>query len=261
MKILAVDDEAIALDGLVSCIEKAEPDAEVRGFRSGLQALDFVGKNPCDVAFLDIEMRELDGIELARRLKRENPKINLIFATGYSAYAGDALSLRASGYLLKPVTAEKVRQELDELRHPVAPEAGKRVRVQTFGDFEVFIGGRPAKFRYSKTKELLAYLVDRRGALCANDEIMAVLWEDRTNDSYFKKLRDDLLQALSEAGCGDIIARQWGKIGVLPQKLDCDYYNWLDGRLSAINAYNGEYMTQYSWGEMTLGRLHAKNEP
>lgn len=67
MNIIAVDDEKIALEVLLSAIEKAEPRARAECFRNSVTALEFVEKNPCEIAFLDIEMREMNGVELAKR--------------------------------------------------------------------------------------------------------------------------------------------------------------------------------------------------
>ena len=253
MTILAVDDEKIALERLVSAIREARPEAEVTAFRDPKAALAFAGENPCDVAFLDVEMREMDGISLARRLKIQRPGVNIVFTTGYGEYAGDAFSLHASGYVMKPVTADKITAELAELRNPLPALSGKRVRVHTFGNFEVYLDGKPVEFQYGKTRELLAYLVDRQGALCTNNELMAALWEDEVKESYFKKLRTDLFAALPP----ELFVRQWGRLGIVTDRLDCDYYEWMKGTPSAINAYTGEYMTQYSWSERTLSRIKA----
>ena len=90
MTILALDDEKIALEGLVSAIQEAEPSAAVFSFRKPAEALEFCGKTPCEVAFLDIQMRGLSGVELAKEIKIINPEINIIFATGYTDYRGEA---------------------------------------------------------------------------------------------------------------------------------------------------------------------------
>lgn len=254
MKILAVDDKKLPLEALEEAIKKAEPTAEVFGFRSAVEALDFAAGTPCEVAFLDIHMRDMDGIVLAKKLKLMNPKLNIIFATGYSEYAPDALDLHCSGYLMKPITPEKVRRELDDLRYPIRQKAQKRVYFQTFGNFEVFLDGVPVKFKYDKTKELLAYLVDR-GTLCTNGEIMSVLWEEDVSDSYLRMLRKDLTDTFREAGCMDILILKRGSLAVAAEKVSCDYYDWKQGKSQAINAYRGEYMNQYSWSEFTHGAL------
>lgn len=253
MNIIAVDDEELALEGLLDAIRQAAPAAAVHGFSYAEDALDFANNHPCAVAFLDVEMAELDGVELAEQLKKRNPDVNIIFATGFSQYRGAAFDLHASGYLTKPITAEKVRRELAELRRPLSE--GKRIRVQTFGNFEVYLDGKPMVFKYSKTKELFAYLVDRKGALCTNGEIIAALFSDNENhDAYLRSLRKDLMDTLDEADSGVVLERQRGQLGVVPEQIDCDYYDWCAGRRGEV-LYCGEYMAQYSWGEYTNAML------
>ena len=169
----------------------------------------------------------------------------------------DALEMHVSGYMIKPITAEKVKKELENLRFPIKPERKERVYVQTFGNFEVFINGQPVKFKYDLTKEMLAYLVDRRGALCTGGEIMALLRGDNYSPSYYRSLIKDLKDTFSDAGCEDVIIRQRGKIGIDRTKVDCDYYDWLEGKFYAVNLYQGEYMAQYSWSEMTHGGIEV----
>ncbi len=125
--------------------------------------------------------------------------------------------------------------------------------MQCFGNFEVYLDGIPVQFEFSKSKEMLAYLIDRRGALCSNHEIMAVIFEKDISESYFRRIRLDLLNALSE----EFFVRQRGRIAVNTQFFDCDYYDYLNGKFphTAIT----EYMSQYSWGEPKLADILWKN--
>ncbi len=269
MNIIAVDDEKLALQNLVSAILKAAPDCVLHDFRKVSEMLDFAAKNPCDVAFIDVEMREMTGVEAAEKLKALRPRINIIFATGYSEYTGKAMEMHASGYIMKPITPEKVKREIEELRYPLGgvekkenaleSESIRHIRIQAFGDFEIFYDNVPLAFQYNKTKELLAYLVDRRGSLCANAQIMSALWENEddymSHNSYMKNLRTDLLMSLEKVGCGDIIVRRRGVLGIAPDKVICDYFDWCDGKKHALDAYRGEYMSQYSWSEYTHALL------
>ena len=252
MKIIALDDEELALEGLMAAIRACAPNAELHGFSYAEDVLVFLRDHSCDVAFLDVEMAGINGVELAEQLKLRNPDVNLIFATGFSSYQGNAFDLHASGYLMKPITAEKVKRELDNLRRPVPEE--KRIQVQCFGNFEVYLDGIPLEFKYHKTKELLAYLVDREGALCTNGEIITNLFGDDNHEAYLRSLRKDLLDTLEAAGCADVIAQQRGRLGIVPQAIRCDYYDWCDGKRMG-NAYLGEYMAQYSWSEYTNAAL------
>ena len=254
MTIFAIDDEPKALRVLCRAIAEAAPDADIREFDRPADVIAAVeGGEAPDVLFSDADMPYISGVELAKALKLRCPRLNVIFATGYDDYMPDALNLHASGYLKKPITADDVRVELDNLRHPVRP-APHRVRFQCFGNFEVYIDGHPVTFRREKTKEYLAYLVDRE-ALCTGAEIAASLWDGNVNVSYLRTLRKDLTDTFTATGCADVLINAWQRRGIRADLVDCDYYDWKRGKPWAINAYRGEYMTQYNWAELTHGAL------
>ncbi len=261
MLIYIADDEPLLLDDLYDAVHAAEPTAVVKTFGWAKPLLDELKLEPVkpDIAFLDIEMPGMSGMEVARELRRLSPGTRLVFATGFTQYAAEAFSIRADGYVMKPVSKEKIRAELDHLRPMLEIQPPKRIRAQCFGNFEVFADGEPMRFQYSKTRELLAYLVHRKGTLCTNGEIMAALWEDESGEEqkkdYFKKLRNDLRCQLENKGLEQILIRQHGMLGIAADEIDCDYYNWLSGKPEAQNAYQGEYMSHYSWSEVTLGTL------
>ena len=117
--VILVDDEKIILNGSLSTLREALPDAQIEGFLTAAEALRFTRENPVDVAFLDIELRSGNGIALAKELREINPKINIIFLTSYREYALEAWELDSSGYLLKPLTVERVQHEMSVLRYPV----------------------------------------------------------------------------------------------------------------------------------------------
>ena len=222
-----------------------------------VEALQTQGLCP-DVVFTDIQMPELDGIALAVRIKQESPQTKIVFVTGYSEYALDALRLHASGYILKPLREERIREEI-EYAFPPMKQAEERLYIQCFGKFEVFWKGSPLMFGCRKSKELLAFLVDRCGESCTAEELAAVLWEDETDMTMLKhRIRDlisDLRKTLREIGMEDILVRRSGQAAILRDRVDCDYYRMLDGDMQATNAFHGEYMIQYSWAELTTGRL------
>lgn len=268
MVILAVDDEKLALEALTEAVKTASPESEVYGFRRASEALEFAEQGPCDAAFLDISMRDMSGVDLAERLIALHEKINIIFTTGYSEYAGRAYEMHASGYIMKPVTPEKVKEELIRLRYDVPEKEAPKLYVRAFGNFEVYMeGGRPLRFFSAKSKELFAYLIDRNGAVCSDQEVIAALWEDDGPDSsdhtsYYRKSKRELRLALEENGFGDILVRVRGGIGILPDKVNCDYYEYLrnGGRSGASYSYRGEYMSQYSWSEFTHGLLEMNSQ-
>lgn len=259
MRILATDDEKAALNLLTGAIREAAPTAQVQGFQSPVQALEYARNNLCDIAFLDIRMFEMNGIELAKRLKKYNPHINIIFVTGYADYTGEAMKLRASGYLQKPVAAEDITEELNNLRFPVhKPNRG--IYAQTFGNFELFMNGEPVLFTRAKSKELLAYLIDRCGSGVTRKEISGILFEDREYDrvtqDYINHIIADMVLSLKAAGAEQILIRRRNFLAVDTSQFQCDLYAFDKGEAYAINSFKGEYMVQYSWAEVTGGRLY-----
>ena len=257
MNIITVDDEELILERMMELIGQIEGVKEINGFRLPNQALEFAKEHRIDVAFLDIKMRGMDGITLAKKLKLQQPEINIIFMTGYSDYMLDAFRLHVSGYLLKPPSIADIKKELEDLRRPVKYEDRKRIVAQCFGNFEFYIDGKPCAFRYAKTKELLAYLIDRNGSLCTNGELMAILWEDESEgqDAYLRNLVSDLRGYFKEHDCEGVLIKKRGLLAIVPDKIFCDYYEWMNGNPEVVNRYNGEYMSQYSWAEVTSARI------
>ncbi len=262
MIIFAADDEELALKMLVDAIVAACPDSEIHAFRKPSQLLEYAKQTACDIAFLDVDMRGMSGLEVAMRLKEIRPTTNIVFATGFSEYMSHAFNMHASGYMLKPVTCEMVQRELNNLRYPVKNEEVPRVFVQTFGNFEVFVYGKPVQFSRSKAKEIFAFLVDRQGASVTTAEIAAVIWEDKEYDRSMQKQTQNMIsfmmKSLQEAGVQDVIVKGWNSLAVDRAKLTCDYYNLLNSDAKAVNAYCGEYMSNYSWAELTTGVLNRK---
>ena len=257
MRIIAVDDEKIALEALSSAIRSIVTEDEVVSFRYPEDALEYASENSCDIAFLDVEMAGMSGVRLAEELKKYNNEINIVFCTGYGEYRDAAFELHASGYLMKPITPEKVKRELENLRRPIFEK--KKLKVQTFGNFEVYIDGKPLAFKYRRTKELFAYLVDRAGAMCTVGELIGILFEDEGGrEDYFQKLRRDLLSTLEEAGCAGAIVHKRGMLGVVVTEVQCDYYDYLNRKRELSASYFGEYMSQYSFAELTNAHLAAK---
>ena len=257
MRIIAVDDEKIALEALSCAIKAIVSEDEVVSFRYPEDAIEYAKENLCDIAFLDVEMVGMNGVELAEELKKLNNEINIVFCTGYGNYRDAAFDLHASGYLMKPITPEKIKRELENLRRPISEK--KKLKVQTFGNFEVYINGKPLNFKYRRTKELFAYLVDRAGAMCSVGEIIGILFEDEGGrEDYFQKLRRDLLSTLEDVGCANAIIHKRGMLGVVVTELQCDYYDYLNHKKDLAISYFGEYMSQYSFAEYTNAHLLSK---
>lgn len=256
MNTLIVDDRQLAVNAMRKIMEKLDAEGTHIGVNSVEEALKILKKQSIDVAFLDIEMPGMNGMDLAWQMKNISPDTNVIFVTGHSEYALEAHEVYSSGFLLKPIDEEDVQNALKHLRSPIKPRVNANIWIQCFGKFEVFYKGNPVHFNRNKTKELLAYLIDQKGANCTMGELLNVLWEDkpdsRSQRSQLRNLIADLKNTLEQIQAEDIIIRSRNKIAVDKKKINCDYYYFLDGNPAAINTYHGEYMSQYSWAEMTV---------
>lgn len=258
-RFLAVDDEPLALRDLKQALCSVMPESECVDFRTPQEVIEYVKTTVIDVAFLDIEMGNANGIVLAKRIKDIQPKVHIIFVTSHPQYAVEAFSVRATGYILKPVETEDIKRELTFIYGDTCVNSEKVIHVQTFGGFDVFVGEQRLTFKRAKAKELLAYLVDRRGNSITTREACAVLWEDSLYSSsqknYLQNIVVELRATLREAGIEDIFIKSRNSLAIAPSLFQCDSYRFMDGDPVAINNYRHDYMPSYSWAEFTLGIL------
>ena len=260
MLIFAIDDEPIALTVLHNAITEAAPEAIIMDFGLGTDALEAIRRHDLhpDVMFSDIRMPQLDGLALAAQVRVASPATKLVFVTAYSEYAFEAIQVRTSGYVMKPVDADAIREEMANIAL-VRAAMPNGLWVRCFGTFEVFWNQKPLLFGRRQTLELFAFLIDREGGVCTSEEIIAKLWEGETDMAAAKdRLRHlvgDLRKTLSSIGMEDILVRRSGRLAILREKVDCDFYRMTDGDMETVNTFTGEYMSQYSWAELTTGRL------
>ena len=280
MRIFVLDDEPIALRVSKKIVQEVMPDSQITGFGNADQVFTYIdetGMKP-DVVFSDIEMPGMSGLEFAVHLKKKCPNAVIIFVTAYSQYALEAFRLHVHGYILKPMTTDRVKEELEHAleekksgqpeQDDLSPESDlkqrqknlqEQLKVECFGNFEVYWKNMPLMFGRRQTKELLAFLVDRRGTACTPEEIAQVLWQNQNDlaglSAQVLILLKDLKRVLDTIGREDIIISRGGKIAIRKDAIDCDYYRMLAGDMYAVNSYQGEYMAQYTWAEITDVKL------
>ena len=260
MNVICVDDEFLSMRRILSmCLDMPEV-SHAEGFTSAAKALSWLKEHTADVALLDIHMPDMNGLALAQEIRKRRPYTAIIFVTAHSQYAVDAFALHVSGYLLKPVSKERLFAELAYAAStPPFRKCEARIVVQTFGYFEITTDGKKVAFKRSKSKELLALLVDKRGSGMTRSQAQAELWEDREYNRQMQKQFDVILRSLrstlQEYGIGEILELQRGFIRIRPELLNCDLYCFLDGDKNAAREFRGEYMTGYSWARITEGYL------
>ena len=134
-----------------------------------------------------------------------------------------------------------------------------RVRIRTFGYFDVFVDDHPIAFRNEKSKELFALLTDRRGGFVSSEEAISFLWEDEPANpvtlARYRKVALRLKNILEEYGITEIVESVNGKRRLVTEKVQCDLYDYLSGQKEHTQLFKGSYLSNYSWGENTLAEL------
>ena len=257
MKAIAVDDEVYMLEALEEAVRASSDIDQVECFSTCSAALAYATENPIDIAFLDINMRGIGGLGLAEKLIELQPQCKIVFCTGYGEYAVSAFQLHVSGYLMKPITAEAVQKEIDHIKGIKATE--KLLTIKCFGNFEVLHNGEILPVKRKKSKELLAVLVDRNGAGMTAKQICAILFPNDTDDTknaaYLRQLMLDLKNTLKTIQAESVLQHDTPYYRIDTNLVRCDYISFLE---TGKPKFHGEYMTQYSWAEVTCAMLQFK---
>ena len=227
-------------------------------FQTGQEALKWARNHEVNVAFLDMEMSPMHGLQLAKELHELNANISVVFVTAFSHFALEAFSVDAVGYLMKPYTREDVHKELRKASR-VMPIAEQKISITTIPHFSIRVDGVELRISNNKCKEMLAFFVDREGVAASAGDIIAYLWPDRPNDeatgTLLRVTYNRLLHLLTDVGIGHILESQNRQRWLVKESVNCDLYRILAGDKDAGKSYAGEYLREYSWAEPTNARL------
>ena len=184
-----------------------------------------------DLMLIDTGFGAADFTALTRMIRNRSPRTGMIIIADDESYAVQAYDVHATGYIVKPVSDDRLREEIDYyVNHlPVMQEDPAAIEVMTDGGFEVFLNGEPARFKYSKTKKLLAHIISKQGAMVRNSELIKTLWgkdkkdltekELKSRNSYLRNIEADLQKVFAEAGCEDALIKHWGEIAIAMDKI------------------------------------------
>lgn len=267
-RVIIVDDEPAAIGKLEKMLKETGAVEICGTFVDPAAALDYIRDNQADIAFLDIEMPRISGIELADRMIDLQSRINIVFVTAYSEYAVEAFRCHAMDYLLKPVEKERLAITISRFADsPDVPDITPHtVSVRCFGSFTVSIDGTTLKFRTSKAEELFAYLIDNNGHSVHRNHIMDAFWEDYDGDRaliLFNTTLHYLKKAFMQYGVKLNILHRRGSYSLDMSGITCDAVSFLEKISSlktisednaadfeaAIRMYTGNYFDQndYDW--------------
>ena len=269
IRAIVVDDERPSMDKMAKLLGDSGI-VDLKGkFLNPWAAIEYLKKVKIDAAFLDIEMPEMDGFELANQILDLQGWTAVVFVTAYNEYAVEAFRLNALDYLMKPVDHKRLKETLDRIMQEKSISVNQsRAQVRCFGRFKVIIGSGEVKFRTGKAEELLAYLIDGRGAEVSRDEIIDRLWPEYDGDkavAHFNTTLYYVRKAMLQNGIQVSIEHSRGCYRLDATPLDCDYHRLLSlmAAPKAINditiadyeeaaaLYTGDYLAsnQFQWPE------------
>lgn len=257
MRAIIVDDEPLMV-GKFMRLTAGIPDLDIVGrFNGAEEAIGFMDENDVELAFLDVEMPGMDGIELAIRLREIRPDMLIVLITAHEAYIQESNRIGVDYYIIKPYSTAVLETMMDKLRL-LANRQRKDIYIQMFGRFLVRKGGVPVPLT-GKAKEILALVVTRHGREISNEEIYRTIWEDRPCDNvsmgvYYNALRR-LKQSLARAGLDGLLVSTARGQTVDTDLFDCDYYAWRDRILDVRSSFEGEFLSEYSWGEFLMSEV------
>ncbi|AFM43386.1 response regulator containing CheY-like receiver and SARP domains [Desulfosporosinus acidiphilus SJ4] len=228
MRIAAVDDETHVLERFAR-MAAGVPELSVCGlFETGEQLLAYLRKNPLDAVFLDIEMPGVSGLELSEQIQNLNENIDIIFVTAFNQYAVEAFELQAMDYIMKPMTEERLGKTIKRLlktKRRARPQ--EKPFIQCLGGFDVFLNGKALTWKSSKAKEVLAFLVYKKGVPVGWEKITDAVWPDFNSEkaqANFHATNYLLRKRLAEAGLAQILKSERGNYRIVADKFDCDVY-------------------------------------
>ena len=245
MDVIYVDDEKLQLTNFRLTVEELSGINSLEAFDDPEEALSWVREHPVDIAFLDIEMLGMNGIELARQLKAVDENICIVFVTAYEQYELQAYGVDAIGYLLKPYLSEDIEKHLKRAYYlRKIPKA--EIRIRTMPELSVTVDGKPVMIGRNRQEELLALLIDRGETGLTKKDAIESLWEGYSSDNIYWTTMSRLKKILEEAGASDLILTRGQTKYINMEIVDCDLYRMVKGDKGVISSYRGEYLKQYS---------------
>ena len=212
------------------------------------------------VAFVDWSLKDMSGTAVARLLKDYSEHCSLVFLVRDEKSALKVMEEDIAPMLRMPLQQEKLRNLAERLISEKKTAIPKpRVRISTFGYFNIYVDGKVIVFNNLRAKELLAMMVNSCGGVLTMGNIIENFWSDESftpqHKTIYRKALYSLRNTLREYGIDDIIISRRNQKAIRVDGIDCDYFHFIEGDREAIASYDGDYMMEYSWAEVTNGKL------
>ncbi|WP_042478055.1 response regulator [Bacillus ndiopicus] len=185
MNVIIIDDEQVAIDVLKIMLERlTQFPIEIKGtFTNVDEAICYIQQETIDIIFLDIEMRDVNGLQIAKKLLSNQPDLQIIFVTAHSEFAVEAFEVQVADYLLKPVHEKRLIKALSKVQANISDENIKKGEIGLYAHvlgsgYLRNVDGELVKWRTRKTRELFFYLWIHQKKPLSRPIILDMLWED-----------------------------------------------------------------------------------
>lgn len=229
IKAIIVEDEWYNLEEISDLIEKTGFMSVGKKYSNPLKALEEISSISPQVAFIDIDMPEMDGITLAEKLIEQNPTITIVFITAYNQYAVKAFDINALDYIMKPINIQRFNNMVEKIKNKISLNTyarPKALKIKCFGGLETSIDGNPVKWERSKAEELFAYLLMNYSKYIHKTTIIEYLWPEYEPQKALKLLQTSVYRIRKIfAGLKEHIMLDYScsKYCLIIKDAECDY--------------------------------------
>jgi two-component SAPR family response regulator len=279
IRTVLVDDEKHALNNLERLLKGYDHIQVVGAYTDVTKIFEKIKEEKVHLAFLDIEMPKMKGIEAAEKILEIDSNVQIVFVTAYNDYAVDAFEVNAIDYVMKPILKRRLDKTIERVmeRHQDMIELNKKNeenKILCFGNFEITKGEQAIKWRTAKAKELAAYLVQNRGKFVHKSKIIEELWHDKEEEQATKLLHTNIYyvrNALKTINLDQAIiyANEMYKFDIGKIFCDVEEFEKTFDRNKVVNIknielmekgsrlYRGEYLEEndYHWAKNEQERL------
>ncbi|MBP5574954.1 MAG: response regulator [Bacilli bacterium] len=257
MRVIIVDDEIQALQLFLSQI--VDINLEYRFFKDDKQAIiDFVKKNEVSGAFLDINMPNINGLDLAKQLINVDKAIKIVFVTGTNIKLEDLpkdIADNVIDIVYKPFSTDIIEKDLR-----IISKKKPTLKVTMFGSFDCFINNHLVQFSSSKSKELFALLLTLNGKSLTMSQAITYLWPDKDLDKAKILYRDAVWRLRNtleeiEFQCVDF---QRALLVLNKSNIKCDYFDFLEGKKKISE--DASFLSSYDWSFDIENEIYMLNK-
>lgn len=276
LKAIIVDDEQLAITVLKNKLSQFPEVEVVNTYVNPIFDIEELQHLQVNVAFLDVEMGKVTGLDLAEIIHSQYPHIQIVFVTAYAEYAAQAFEVNSLDYLLKPVTTARLRKTINRLteQYPqhqslVTQEETGPFVVECFKEFQLYHDGKQVSFKTSKVKELFAFFMLNRNSPVHRDVLIELLWPEQdykkakinlhTCISHLRKLLDSFGYNQSVSFCNQSYTFSIDHI-----KCDAEHFQQLSESIDVVNDENVQLVDDcialYKGSLFELNDFHWSNQ-